>query len=162
MGNDLFEIISIQHKYSDTSMSGDEANTISNEASIYNHQELQETMQDPHYNVIKSKKAIRKVEPHLMTAYIEKKFDNGSITICDLTGRWMEICVRFLETEDFTRFKDTGGKRKILGNPADDIYCSVALRPDGHAISILNVKDSANLASITRFIQDAKNRISAY
>jgi hypothetical protein len=59
---------------------------------MYNHQELQKVIQDPHYNVVRSKKAVREIEPNLMTAYIEKKIENNNAKIWDLSGR---ICVLY-------------------------------------------------------------------
>jgi hypothetical protein len=60
---------------------------------MYNHQELQRVIQDPHYNVVKSKKAVREIEPNLMTAYIEKKIENDNVKIWDLSGIYTYIYV---------------------------------------------------------------------
>jgi hypothetical protein len=75
----------------------------------------------------------------------------------------LEICTYHLETEDFSRFTDNWyGEKKVKVDPYDAKYCSTALRPDGHTISMLNIEESTDLVSVTKFIQDAKNNISVY
>jgi hypothetical protein len=153
IGNNSFKVIGIQYGQPNDSNSG----------IMYNHQELQEVIQDPHYNVIKSKKALKKFEPNSMMAYIEQKTDQNNVKIFDISGRWMEICKYHLDTEDFSRFVDNWyGEKKIKLDPYSEMYCSTALRPDGHTISMLNPIESTDLVLITNFIQLAKNNVSVF
>lgn len=104
------------------------------------HREVQRVLQQPHYSIDSTEgikpdqknDSRREEEAILMAAVLqnEEAEDAGSnrIVAHDFTGRWMEI------TATFERGSSTG----VSGL---DLYCSVAVRPDGHIAAVFLPRD---------------------
>lgn len=126
------------------------------------HCEVQKVLQQPHYNIDGAEGSSpdnknedrRDEETVLMGKILQNEEGDGDATcsrtsVHDFTGRWMEICSRYE--------KDKG---IALGVSGSALYCSVAVRPDGHVAAIFLPQDcsthekaSKNMSELRRTLK---------
>jgi hypothetical protein len=134
----------------------------SSTVSSLEHCEVQKVLQQPYYNIAdpdgsnsdKKNESRRDEEALLMETIVRNEVENGDAacsrtTVHDFTGRWMEIC---------SRYRREGGSAPSVSGSA--LYCSIAVRPDGHVAAIFLPEDCSTHEGACRNVSDLRRTLN--
>lgn len=126
------------------------------------HSEVQKVLQQPYYNIDgpegsnsdKKNESRRGEEAILMNTILQDVVGDSDATcsrtsVHDFTGRWMEICSRY-EKE----------KGSALGVSGSALYCSVAVRPDGHVAAIYLPQDCSTHEKASKNLSELRSTLN--
>jgi hypothetical protein len=132
--------------------------------SAFEHCEVQKVLQQPFYSIDgpdgsnsdKKNESRRDEEAALTETILQNEVGDGDatcsrITAHDFTGRWMEICSRFQ--------KEKGCAPGVSGSA---LYCSVAVRPDGHVAAIFLPEDCSTHEGAHRNVSELRRTLNLF